>query len=200
MVEEMQRREVPYLDATPENTQQYGVWIGAEPAKKIGIPFYKHVVEGANYDFKYHEKVTFRTAQIFPSEDKEIRWLEKHRRLTQVFVGLGCEPFELILGAPTHEDPDPAKNGLPNLDTVRVVRMPPGSGIMLHLGTWHDFPRSYGKNPITVLTFNSEEVVLALSARKEPGEMDEGDTFKIDVKKRLNIQLLPEGYTPPQTQ
>ena len=60
-----------------------------------------------------------------------------------------------------------------------------GYGLILKKGTWHDFPVSL-RNSITVLTFNSAEVVEALAAMKEPGEMlGQGDVYKIDLEKRL---------------
>ena len=58
---------------------------------------------------------------------------------------------------------------------------------MLNRGTWHDFPISLGK-PITILTFNSSEVVEALKAMKTPDEMlGQGDIYKINVQKRLGV-------------
>lgn len=59
-------------------------------------------------------------------------------------------------------------------------------------------------NPITVLTFNSAEVVEALAAMKAPGEMlGQGDVYKIDIQKRMgklitykfpeNEKIAPKG-------
>ena len=61
--------------------------------------------------------------------------------------------------------------------------------MILKKGTWHDFPVSLG-NPVTVLTFNSAEVVEALAGMREPGEMlGQGDIFKINLPKRLNTNI-----------
>lgn len=61
--------------------------------------------------------------------------------------------------------------------------------MILKQGTWHDFPVSLG-NPVTVLTFNSAEVVEALAEMKEPGEMlGKGDVYKINLQKRLGIRI-----------
>jgi ureidoglycolate lyase len=59
---------------------------------------------------------------------------------------------------------------------------------MLKVGTWHDFPIAPG-GPITVLTMNSDEVVEALRQMKEPGEMDAGDVFKLDIPQRTGVHL-----------
>lgn len=64
-----------------------------------------------------------------------------------------------------------------------------GCGVILHKGTWHDFPVSLG-NPVTVLTFNSAEVVEALAAMPAPDEMlGQGDVYKINLQKRLGTKI-----------
>lgn len=61
--------------------------------------------------------------------------------------------------------------------------------MILHLGTWHDFPASLG-NPVIVLTFNSAEVVEALAAMPAPGEMlGQGDVYKIHLETRLGRKI-----------
>ena len=50
-------------------------------------------------------------------------------------------------------------DGLTRGTTVRNT----GHGIMIHQGTWHDFPLCV-KEPVTVLTANSPEVVEALAS------------------------------------
>lgn len=64
-----------------------------------------------------------------------------------------------------------------------------GYDLLLKQGTWHDFPVSLG-NPVTVLTFNSAEVVEALVAMRATGEMlGQGNVYKIDIQKRLNVKV-----------
>ncbi len=166
------------LEARRENTAGYGVFIGTDvPAAGLSIPFYKGAVEeGHNLPFAYHERATVRSARIHP-RPAEVIWLERHLRMTQLFVGLGDAPFAMVLGQPT-------AGALPDLDNVACFRFPAGHGILLHAGTWHDFPLAL-ERPVSVLTLNSEEVVLALAAQQAPAEMDCGDVFKIDVLKRL---------------
>jgi ureidoglycolate lyase len=171
------------LRATRENIEPYGTIIGTEvPKAGLSIPFYKGAVEeGFNLSFMYHERAVMRTARIHPRAS-EVIWLERHLRMTQVFIGLGDAPFALVLGTPNHE----AGMGAPELDTLRVFILPPGHGVMIHAGTWHDFPLAIDQ-PVTVLTMNSAEVVQALAAQPSPEEMDTGDVFKIDVHLRLGV-------------
>ena len=88
----------------------------------------------------------------------------------------------MVLGKPNVE------GELPDLDTVRAFVLPPGTGIMIHEGTWHDFPMALDR-PVTVLTANSEEVVAALAAQGSASEMNSGDVFKINILERTGVQL-----------
>lgn len=176
--------DVPLREATPENTRDYGTFIGAAVHRPgLAIPFYASVEEGQNLDFLYHERAVIRTARI-SKRPSELVWFERHLRMTQLFVGLGDQPFVMVLAKPNHE----ASLSVPNLADMVAFRLPPGHGIMIHRGTWHDFPMAI-KDPVTVLTANSEEVVKALCAISGPQEIDDGDVFKIDVAART-------GYTP----
>lgn len=177
--------DVPLMDATPENTAEYGLMIGDSVLKPgLPIPFYKgSVEEGQNLDFVYHERAVVRTARI-SHRSAEITWLERHLRMTQLFVGLGDQPFAMVLGKPNQD----TGASLPVLEDVVAFRIPPGHGIMIHAGTWHDFPMAF-ENPVTVLTMNSEEVVKALAEAKTADDMDAGDVYKINIERHTGRVL-----------
>ncbi|UJR13127.1 hypothetical protein I4U23_000151 [Adineta vaga] len=173
----------------------YGTIIGPMSAKKregLTIPFYKNIVEGKNFDFECRPPVTCRAAEIHFKSNKETLWLERHMHLTQLFIGLGGkDPFMMVLGKPTHNrtDLNEEQRALPDLNNVKAFIVPAGCGLILHKGTWHDFPVSIG-NSITVLTFNSAEVVEALAAMPAPGEMlGQGDVYKINLPQRLGLTV-----------
>lgn len=178
--------QVPRVEATRENTAEYGLFISEEvPNAGLTIPFYKgSVEEGMNLPFECTGSAVIRTARI-SKRAPEITWLERHMNMTQLFVGLGSEPFAMILCKPNHDQ----DKKLPDLDTARCFVFPAGHGIMIHKGTWHDFPLSVG-NPVTVLTANSPEVVEALASMGEPKEMNHGDVYKIDIQKHTGTVLL----------
>jgi len=175
---ERARFDVPVVPATRDNTAKYGVFIGTDvPVAGLSIPFYQRSVEeGHNLPFEYHGAAVVRTARIHPRPG-EVVWLERHVRLTQLFVGLGDAPMAMVLGPP-------AEGPMPDLASVVTFVFPPGHGIMLYKGTWHDFPLALDR-PVTVLVMNSAEVVEALAAQKTPAEMDHGDVYKIAVGHRL---------------
>jgi len=174
--------QIPAVIATEENIAPYGQLITNKVHKPgLGIPFYKgSVVEGGNFDFECRGAPKARTAQINPRESAELTWLEKHMNMTQMFIGLGNVPFIMALGAPTHMN----NQNVPDMSNVRAFVIPGGQGLMIHKGTWHDFPVAI-LEPVTILTFNSEEVVAALASMKEPKEMDHGDVYKIHVSNRM---------------
>jgi ureidoglycolate lyase len=176
---------IPVIDANSENIQPYGFLLGDDVSKPgLGIPFYQdRVIEGENIDFTYRGTATFRTAKILPGYPN-IKWLERHLHMTQMFIALGQSPFIMVMAPPNHQN----NENLPELSQVQAIRFPPGHGLLLHLGTWHDFPIAC-EHPVVILTANSDEVVTALSEMKEPGEMNQGDVYKISLPQRLGCEF-----------
>ncbi|MFS8861044.1 ureidoglycolate lyase [Synechococcus sp. H60.1] len=174
---------VPIVEATPENVRPFGQLLGDDVAYPgLGIPFYQgRVLEGQNIDSQYTGKAVIRTAKILPGYPA-VFWLERHLRMTQLFVALGQEPFIMVMAPPNHP------KTLPDLDKVQALRFPAGHGLLLHRGTWHDFPIA-GERPVVVLTANSEEVVEALANMTTAQEMDQGDVLKISLPQRLNAEI-----------
>ena len=174
--------QVPVVAATRDNTEKYGVFIGTEvPSAGLRIPFYEGAVEeGHNLAFEYHGAAVVRTARIHPRPG-DVVWLERHLRMTQLFVGLGDAPMALVLGQPT-------AGPMPELASIVAFVFPPGHGIMIHKGTWHDFPMALDR-AVTVLVLNSAEVVEALASQRTPAEMDRGDVYKIALADRLGRSI-----------
>ncbi|MBD2775402.1 ureidoglycolate lyase [Iningainema tapete] len=174
--------KIPVIDANPENVKPFGHLLGDDVSKPgLGIPFYQErVIEGENIDFIYRGTATFRTAKIMPGYPA-ITWLERHMHMTQMFIGLGQAPFIMVMAPPNHD-------AVPDLSQVKALRFPPGYGLLLHLGTWHDFPIAC-RSACIILTANSDEVVTALSQMKEPGEMNQGDVYKISLPQRLGYEI-----------
>ncbi|WP_066425591.1 ureidoglycolate lyase [Anabaena sp. 4-3] len=180
---------VPVFDANAENVQPYGFLLGDDVCKPgLGIPFYQdRVLEGENVDFIYRGRATFRTAKILPGYPPVI-WLERHLYMTQMFIALGQAPFIMVMAPPNHQ----AGEDLPSLSQVQALRFQAGQGLLLHLGTWHDFPIAGDDRPVVILTANSDEVVTALSQMQTPGEMNQGDVYKISLLQRLNCEIQLE--------
>ena len=178
-------KEVPVVPATRENTAAYGIFIGTDVLNAgLTIPFYKGTVEeGHNIPFECNGPAVVRSARISRREGNVV-WLERHMKMTQLFIGLGDQPFAMMLGKPNHGEGET----VPRLEDLCCFVFPPGHGIMIHKGAWHDFPLAV-KDPVTCLTINSAEVVDALAKMKAPAEMNHGDVFKIDIEKRTDTML-----------
>jgi ureidoglycolate lyase len=178
--------EVPVVTATRDNVAAYGLFIGTDvPNAGLAIPFYDGAVEeGHNIPFVCNGPAVVRSARIH-KRDPEVVWLERHLNMTQLFIGLGDQRFAMVLGTPNHE----AGEDLPRLEDLRCFVFPPGHGIMLHLGTWHDFPLCVDQ-PVTVLTMNSPEVVEALASMAAPAEMAHGDVYKLDISARTEQRVV----------
>jgi len=178
-------RILPVIDATADNVAPFGKLFTEGVEQQIDIPFYRgRVIEGGDVGFRYRGLAAVRTAQVLPVESPDVLWLERHLHLTQLFVGLGAGSFIMVLVPP---DQDTA---LPDLAQARALRFPPGSALLLHLGTWHDFPIAADR-PVTFLIVNSAEVVDALQAAGRPRELDQGDVYKISLPDRFGVSLRP---------
>jgi len=179
---------VPLIKATPENTAEFGLYLGSEvPESGLSIPFYRgSVQEGHNFKFQYHEQAVIRSAKIM-ERNPQLDWLERHLNLTQLFVPLGTKGYILVLAPPNQDE----GKQVPDLDKVVAFLFEPGVGFMMHLGTWHDFPFA-AEDEVTILTANSAEVVVALATCDGPRELFAWDVHKINVPARLGVRLTVE--------
>jgi ureidoglycolate lyase len=180
------RKELELVDATPENIKPAGELLGPDNFEPgLGIPFYTGaVLEGKPINFQHTGRAVVRCAKVF-RRAPEVKWLERHMHLSQLFIGLGDKPYLMVLAPPNHTEGKDA----PDVDKAKTYRILPGQALLLHLGTWHDFPIA-AEDEATVITMNSEEVVDALTKMPEPGEMHQGDVYKIDVVAHTATQLV----------
>jgi ureidoglycolate lyase len=180
--------DIPIIDATAAAVAPFGTLVSTEVTHEIDIPFYRgRVAEGGDIGFRYRGQAALRTAQIFPTDGvDEVLWLERHLHLTQLFVDISGAPFVLVLSTPNHE----VGARFPDLDRALALRFPPSSALLLHAGTWHDFPIAEDR-PVTVLVGNSKEVVDALQRRGAAGEMEEGDVWKVSLAQRFGKTIRP---------
>lgn len=176
--------------ATPESVAPFATLVGSVDGPLLEIPYYPgRVREGGDIGFKYRGDAMARTALLLPLPSP-MRWFERHLHLTQLFVGLGREPFAMVLAPPNQDD----GGSLPELDQARAFLFEPGTAVLLHLGTWHDFPMALERE-ITILTMNSEEVIDALVSSLEPIEMDSGDVLKVSLPGRFGTEITVAGLT-----
>jgi ureidoglycolate lyase len=180
-------RELQLVSATPETVAPFGTLVGIDVRPDIDIPYYPgRVIEGGDIGFRYRGRVALRTAQVLPGGQPEVGWLERHMHLTQLFVAIAGGAYVMVMTPPNHE----SGGQLPDLDAATALRFPPASVLLLHAGTWHDFPIAVDR-PVTFMLANSEEVVEALRTAGRPRELNEGDVQKVSLPDRLGVTLHP---------
>ena len=124
-----------------------------------------------------------RTARVHPRES-EVRWLERHLCMTQLFVGLGVAPFVMVLGKPSHE----RGAAVPEVDGAGRVPGPAGARRAAPARDLARLPDGVWRSG-TILTVSSAEVIEALASTRSPREIDRADVLKIDVRTRLGVRL-----------
>jgi len=178
--------------ATRENTANVGYFVDDTVVNPgLGIPFYKTVLEGANYEnATWKDQACVRTSQIHWRDDLNVTWLERHMEMTQGFIILGKNPGLFVLGEPTHDrdDLDEKHRALPDPKTTKAFIIPAGFGLILKKGTWHDFPVSCGP-PVSAFILNTEEVVAALASMPKASPMNHGDCFKLRLTEHWDFTL-----------
>lgn len=185
-------RLIEIVVATRANTAKLGYFVDETVVNPgLGIPFYKTVLEGANYEeADWKDQCCVRTSQIHWRDDHSVSWLERHMEMTQGFIVLGKNPGLFVLGEPTQdrEDLDEKHRRLPDPNRVKAYIIPAGMGLILKKGTWHDFPVSCGP-PVSAFILNTEEVVAALASMEKPAPMDHGDCFKLRLSDHWDFTL-----------
>jgi ureidoglycolate lyase len=192
-------RHLDLILANRENLKPYG-WVVDDTVENpgLGIPFYKTVIEGANYHgATWKDQACVRTAQIHWRDDHSVTWLERHMEMTQGFIIMGKNPGLFVFGEPTHdrEDLDEKQRSLPDPSNIKAFIIPAGMGIIIKKGTWHDFPVSCGP-PVTSFVINTEEVVAALASMKSPAPMNHGDCFKLRLSEHWDFTLKFQDPRP----
>jgi len=178
--------------ATKENIKPYAFMVNdCVDNPGLGIPFYKTVIEGANLsEATWKDQACVRTSTILWRDDHTVTWLERHMEMTQGFVLLGKNPGLFVLGEPTQDrdDLDEKHRALPDPRRVEAFVVPPGTGIILRKGTWHDFPVSCGP-PVSSFIMNTEEVVEALASMPKAAPMNHGDCFKLRLSEHWDFTM-----------
>lgn len=181
--------------ATKENTISVGWFItdGEHSIEEVvRIPFYETVTEGHNFqNADWKDQPVVRQANIKWRDDFSISWMERHMEMTQGFLLVGKAPGLLVLGEPTHEriDLTEEERNWPDPTRTKGYIIPPGCGIIIKKGVWHDFPVSVGPE-LTVFIINTREVVDALMSMNEPAPMNFGDCFKVRMADKYHSRRL----------
>jgi ureidoglycolate lyase len=114
-----------------------------------------------------------------------VQWMERHFKHTQAFIPLGGKPFLAILAPPTEGE-------LPDLDQARAFLFDGQAGLLMHVGTWHEFPFALVDNTQLVVVLRSETLESLREENVIDGEAFGPDLDKKDIVRRLGVRLAPK--------
>jgi ureidoglycolate lyase len=173
----MNFRELKVEVATRETFSPYGALVGADPARTARTgQFYGSKVElWSPGPFRSDEDTCLSVARVH-ERAPQVLWMERHFKHTQTFIPLGGAGLVMVLGAPTAtHQPDPS--------TVRAFSFDGTSGVMLHVGTWHEFPFA-SQPPADVVVILRKETQSNLEVRENDEAV--GDDLE---KRNLQVRL-----------
>jgi ureidoglycolate lyase len=131
----MIRTRILHADpATPEAIAPFGTLLSPDAdAPVIRSPFYGDSVAIRKPGrFVGDDTLEISVASI-AARPRRVSWMERHFLHTQSFFPLGGTPFAMVLAPPGAAE-------MPDLDAARAFLFDGSAGLMLHLGTWHEFP------------------------------------------------------------
>jgi ureidoglycolate lyase len=177
------RRKLEPVLADNSNIRPFGRLIQPDKSPGRQTSFYDDAVDiwdipGMVTD---HE-ACIAVARVRP-RPKSVIWLERHFRHTQIFMPLNGAAFEMVLAPPNNEP-------LPDPEAVMAFRFDGTAGILLDIGTWHEFPFA-AEEVAEIGVFLREETNSNLEAI-ENGEATGGDLEKRNVQVRLGIEFVIE--------
>jgi ureidoglycolate lyase len=166
--------------ATPENIAPFGTLLSPETeAPLIRSPFYGDTVAIRKPGrFVGDDTLEISVVTIAPRPPR-VTWMERHFLHTQTFVPLGT-PFAMVLAPPNDGE-------LPDFGAARAFLFDGSAGLMLHLGTWHEFPFCVG-DEARVCILIRRDTARDLT-HKQGNEARGPDLDKKDILARTGITI-----------
>lgn len=158
-------------DATPENVAPFGALVGTDcGGGRRRTAFYDDAVDLIETPrFVSDADTTLAVARIRP-RPFSVRWMERHFKHTQGFLPLNGQPYAVVLAPPNDAS-------LPDLGCLRALRFPGHWGLLMHVGTWHEFPFAL-EAPVDMV------VVLRNETNRNLDAIENGEAIGEDLEKR----------------
>ena len=177
---------VRYLDVetpTAEAIAPFGQLVGADSsAPKPKGAFYT-AVSTYRPDFVSEDGTELAVCTL-QRRPLSVRWMERHFKHTQAFIPLGGKPFLAVLAPPTETE-------LPDLDQARAFLFDGQAGLLMHVGTWHEFPFALVDGTQLVVVLRNETMAALREENVIDGEAFGPDLDKKDIVRRLGVTLEP---------
>lgn len=172
---------------SPEAVAPLGDVLSADALPKLPINNYS----GANsihgpvildVDKEIEPEFIVMRSQVRPFE---MRYLERHVRITQTFIPLEGKPYVLIGARPDAQ----LENGFPVPEEIRAVLVPGHVGVNLHRGTWHEPAYPLHEDQMVIITSHAELTKGLQQSVDQRGELPGYDVDKRSPLTRLGLRV-----------
>ncbi len=177
----LQKVTLEPIAADEQNFAPFGRLIRPNESAGRGTHFYNDAV--AVWDIPgmvTDEEATISVARTRP-RPMSVIWMERHFKHTQVFMPVNGEPFHLVVAPPNEKN-------VPDIEAVCAFAFDGKAGVMLDLGTWHEFPFAI-EHAADIAVFLRRETNANLEAF-ENGEAIGGDLEKRNIQTRLGVEFV----------
>jgi len=178
---DLRRVELELEPATAENIAPFGELLAFGRGRPVTrTRFYGNAVELMEKPaFMSDADTCLSLARVHP-RPLEVTWLERHFKHTQVFLPLNALPWCAVLAPPTQGD-------LPDVAQARAFCFAGDCGLLMHVGTWHEFPFAFDAptDMVVVLRNETNRNLDAVSDGEAVGE----DLEKRNIAKRFGVRL-----------
>jgi len=177
----LSRLELELEQATTENIAPFGELLAFGRGRPVArTRFYDDAVELMEKPaFSSDADTCLSLARVHP-RPLEVIWMERHFKHTQAFLPLNAKPWCAVLAPPTASD-------LPDLAQARAFHFAGDCGLLMHVGTWHEFPFALEvtADMVVVLRNETNRNLEAISDGEAVGE----DLEKRHIAKRFGVSL-----------
>jgi ureidoglycolate lyase len=170
---------------TVEAFAPFGVTLGPEGKEPRAIDLYDGAIDTftTTFDADLPGEWLITRQRVRPLE---VRFVERHLRLTQSFISFGGHPF-LVVVAPA----DAAQErGLPALDTWRAFVVPGTTAVQIERGVWHEVPFALVDDQV-ITVMSHRQLTAGLESQPDARrEINVSDVDKRNVVERGGTRVL----------
>lgn len=184
----MQRPDILTLRAeaaTAATVAPFGTLLGAEAdAPLIRSGFYGEALRMKKPGRFVGDDTLELTVATLDRRPLRVVWMERHFLHTQTFFPLGGRPFLMVLAPPAPEA------ATPDLSRAKALLFDGQAALMLHLGTWHEFPFALVDGTSLIVAIRRDTMRDLRNVRDN--EAEGPDLDKKDIRARAGVEIRIE--------
>jgi len=171
--------------ATVENTAAFGTLLSADAdSPVIRSAFYGDRLAMKKPGRFVGDDTLELTVATLNRRPLAVSWMERHFLHTQTFFPLGGRPFLMVLAPPAPEAE------MPDLSRAKALLFDGAGALMLHIGTWHEFPFALVDGSSVIVAIRRDTV---RDLKNVVGNEAHGpDLDKKDIVARAGVEIRVE--------